>query len=66
MKNAHKIVTGKHEVKRPLGRTWRKWEDKVRIYLGEIGRKGVDWIHLALDSDQWRTPVSAVMKHGVS
>jgi hypothetical protein len=49
-------LVGKAEgKKRPLGRLGRKWEGNIEIYLREIGWKGVDWIHLAQDSNQWRT-----------
>jgi len=43
---------GKPEGKGPLGRPRRKWEDDIRIDLREIGWEGVDWIHLAQDTDQ--------------
>jgi hypothetical protein len=45
----------------PLGRARRRWEDGIRMDLGEIGLGGVDWIRLAQDRDQWRAVVSAVM-----
>jgi hypothetical protein len=40
--NAYNILVGKSEGKRPLGRTRRRWEDNIRLYLTEIGREGVD------------------------
>jgi hypothetical protein len=52
---------GKPEGKRPLGRLRRRWEDEIRMDLGEIGLGGVDWIQLAQDRDRWRADVSAVM-----
>jgi hypothetical protein len=52
---------GKREGKRPVERPRRRWEDGIRMDLGEIGLRGVDWIRLAHDRDQWRTVVSAVM-----
>jgi hypothetical protein len=55
------VLLGKPEGKRPLGRPRRRWEDGIRMDLGEIGLRGVDWIRLAQDRDQWRTVVSAVM-----
>jgi hypothetical protein len=53
----YKLLVGRPEGKRPLGRPRRRWEDGVRIGFG-----GVDWIRLAQDWDQWRAVVSAVMK----
>jgi hypothetical protein len=57
----YKVLVGKPEEKRPLGRPRRKWEDGIRMDRREIGLGGVDWIRLAQDRDRWRTVVSAVM-----
>jgi hypothetical protein len=57
---AYKVLVGKPEGKRPLGRPRRRWEDEIRMDLREIGL-GVDWIRLAQDRDRWRAVVSAVM-----
>lgn len=38
-----------------------EWEDDIRIYLLDTGQEGVDWIHLAEDTDNWRVVVNAVM-----
>jgi hypothetical protein len=46
---------------RPLGRPRRRWEDGIRMDLGEIGLGGVDWILLPQDRDRWRAVVNAVM-----
>jgi hypothetical protein len=46
MRNAYKILVGKPEGKRPLGRPRRRWEDNININLSEIGLEAVDWIHL--------------------
>jgi hypothetical protein len=51
----------KTEGKRPLGRPRRRWEENIRMNLGEIGWEGVDWMHLAQDRDQWRAVVNTVM-----
>jgi len=51
MRNAYKISVGKPEGKRPFGEPGHRWEDNIRMYLKEIWRKGVDWIHLAQDRD---------------
>jgi hypothetical protein len=57
----YKVLVGKPEGRRPLGRPRRKWEDGIRIYLREIGLWGVDWIRLAQDRDRWRAVVNEVM-----
>jgi hypothetical protein len=46
------ILGGRPEGRRPLGRPWRKWQDKIKMELGEIGFEDVDWIHLAQDRDR--------------
>jgi hypothetical protein len=51
---------GKSEVKRPLGRPRRRWEDNVRLDLQEVGCGCEDRIGLAQDRDRWRALVSAV------
>jgi hypothetical protein len=56
-----RVLVGKPEGKRPLGRPVRRWEDNIKINLREIGWGGVDWIHLAQDRDQWRVLVNTVM-----
>jgi len=57
-----KILVGKPKGKIPLGRLRRKWEDNIRMDLGDIGWEGVDWIHLAQDIEQWRSVVNTVME----
>jgi hypothetical protein len=57
----YKVLVGKPEGKRPLGRPRRRWEDWIRMDLREIGLGGVDWIRLAQDRGRWRAVVSAVM-----
>jgi hypothetical protein len=52
MTNAHKILVGKPEGKRPLGRSGRRWEDNMSMVLRELGWEGMDWMHLAQDKDQ--------------
>jgi hypothetical protein len=44
----------KHEANRPLRSSKRRWEDNIKIYLKEMGDKGVDWIHVAQNRGQWR------------
>jgi hypothetical protein len=61
MRNAYKILFGKPEVKRPLGKARRKWEENIIIDLRETGWEGEDWMHLAPDRDQWWAVVNTVM-----
>jgi hypothetical protein len=60
-RNAYRILVGKREGKRPLGRPIRRWGDSIKINLREIGWDGMDWIDLAQDRDQWRTLVNTAM-----
>jgi hypothetical protein len=60
-RNAYKILVGKPEGKRPPGRTRRRWEDNIRMYLRERGWGGMDWIDLAQDREQWRVLVNVVI-----
>jgi hypothetical protein len=60
-RKAYKVLVGKPEGKRPLGRPRLRWEDGIRVDLREIGLGGVDWIRLSQDMDRWRAVVSAVM-----
>jgi hypothetical protein len=60
-RKVYKVLVGKPEGKRPLGRPRRRWEDGIRMNLGEIGLGGVDWFRLAQDRYRWRAVVSAVM-----
>jgi len=46
---------------RPLGRSWRRWEENIKMYLQEVGCGGMDWIDLAQDGDRWRALVYVVM-----
>jgi hypothetical protein len=59
-RKVYKVLVGTPEGMRPLGRPRRRWEDGFRMYLREIGLRGVDWIRLAQDRDRWRAVVSAV------
>jgi hypothetical protein len=60
-RNAYKILVGRPKVKKPLGRSRRRWEDNIRIDVREIGWEVVDWMNMAEDRDQWRTVVNTVM-----
>jgi hypothetical protein len=57
----YKILVRQPEGKRPLGIPRHRWEDNIRMDLREIGWEGVDWIHLAQDTVQWRALVNTVM-----
>jgi hypothetical protein len=61
-RNAHRILVGKPERKRRIGRPRRRWVDNIKMHLGGIGRDGMDWIELAQDRCQWRALVNTVMK----
>jgi hypothetical protein len=56
----YRVLVGKPEGKRPLGRSRRRWENNIWIELQEVGCGCVDWIGLAEDRDRWRALVSAV------
>jgi len=65
-RGVYRVLVGKPEGKRPLGRPRCRWADNIRMYLQEVGCGCVDWIGLAQDRDSWRTLVSAVMNLRVS
>jgi hypothetical protein len=60
-RNAYRILVGKPEGKRPLGRSRRRWEDNIKLGLRHIGWYGMDWIDVAYDTDHWRALVNTVM-----
>ena len=57
-----KVLVGKPEGKRPLGRPRRRREDNIKMDLQEVGRGCGDWMDLAQNRDRWRALVSTVMK----
>jgi hypothetical protein len=59
--NVYRVLVGKPEGKTPLETPRRRWEDGIKMDLGEIVWEGVEWIHLAQDRDRWRAVVNAVM-----
>jgi hypothetical protein len=66
MRNAYKIFVGKLKGKRPLETPRCRWVDNIRVALGEIGWKGVDWMHVTQDMGKWRSLVNTVMDLWVS
>ena len=60
-RRVRRVLVGKPEGRRPLGRPRRRWVDNIRTDLQEVGCRYMDWIGLAQDRDRWRTLVSAVM-----
>jgi hypothetical protein len=60
-RNAYRILVGKPEGKRPLGRQRPRGVDNNEMDLREIGSDGMDWIDVAQDRDQWRALVNTVM-----
>jgi hypothetical protein len=59
--SVYRLLVGKPEGKRPLGRPRHRWIDKIKMDLLEIGLSVVDWIGLAEDRYRWRALVNAVM-----
>jgi hypothetical protein len=60
-RNAYRILVGKPDGRRPLGRRRRRWVDNIKMDLRETGWDGMDWIELAQDREQWRALVNTVM-----
>jgi len=57
----YRVLVGKSEGKRPLGRPRCGWEDNNKMYLQEVECGGMDWIDLAQERDRWRAVLNAVM-----
>jgi hypothetical protein len=64
-RNVYRLLVGKPEEKRSLGRPRRRWVDNIRMDLGEVGLRDVDCIGLAQDRNRWRALVNSVMNFGV-
>jgi hypothetical protein len=60
-RGVYRVLVGKPEGQRPLGRPRRRWEDTIGMDVQEVGCGGMDWIGLAQDRDMWRALVNAVM-----
>jgi hypothetical protein len=61
MRNAYKLLVGKPEGERPLGRPRRRWLYNIRMELAEVRRGDVDWMGLAQDRNRWRALVNSVL-----
>ena len=61
----HRVLVGKPEGKRPLGRPRRRWEDNIKMDLQKVRGDCGDWMGLAQDRDRWRALVSTVMNFQV-
>ena len=59
-RDVHRVLVGKPEGKRPLGRHRRRWEDNIKMDLQEVGGNCGDWMELAEDRERWRALVSTV------
>ena len=64
-RGVYRVLMGKPEGRKPLGRPRRRWVGNIRMDLQEVGCGYMDWIGLAQDRDRWRKLVSAVMKFQV-
>jgi hypothetical protein len=64
-RGAYRVLVGKPEGKRALGRRRRGWKDNIKMDLQEVGVGGMDWIDLSQDMDRWRVLVNAVMNFRV-
>ena len=64
-RGVYKVLVGKPEGKRPLGRPRLRWEDNIKMDLEEVGRGCGDWMELAQDRDRWRALVRTEMNFGV-
>jgi hypothetical protein len=60
-KGVYRVLVGRLKRKRPLRRPWRRWENNIKMDLGEIGIGGANWIRVARDRVQWWTFVNTVM-----
>jgi len=56
----HRVLVGKSEGKRPLGRSRHRWEDNINMHLQEVGVSCGDWMDLAQERDRWRALVGMV------
>jgi hypothetical protein len=59
-RGVYRVLVGKSEVKRPLGRHRRNWENNNKMDVQEVGCRDIEWMDLAQDRDKWRALVNAV------
>jgi hypothetical protein len=59
-RGAYRVLVGKREGKRPLGKPRRRWEDNIKMDLREVGWEGIDWIDLAEDWKRWHAFVNTM------
>jgi len=64
-RGVYRVLVGKPEGKRPLGRPRLRWENNIKMDFQEVVCGGMDWIELAQDRDRWRALVNAVMNFRV-
>jgi len=60
-RGAYRVLVGRPEARRPLGRPSLRWDDNIKMDLQDVGWRGVDWIAVAEDRDRWRALMNAVM-----
>jgi hypothetical protein len=59
-RDVHRVLVGKREGKRSLGRPRRRWEDNIKMDIQEVGGGRRDWMEMAQDRDRWRARVGRV------
>jgi hypothetical protein len=59
-RGVHRVLVGKPEGKRPMGRHRRRWEDNIKVDIQEVGEGRGNWMEIAQDKDGWRAIVSTV------
>jgi hypothetical protein len=65
-RGAYRLLVGKPEGKRPLGRPSHRWEDNINMNLQVVGWRGMDWIDLDQDRNRWRALVNVIMNFRVA
>ena len=61
-RGVYRVLVGKREGKGPLGRLGLSWKNNIKMFLQEVGCRGIEWIELAQDRDRWGARVNEVMK----